>query len=52
MELTTAQIEKYNQNRPIESVSMPCWAPVRSMYLGLRGKVMTCCYNKSLGIGV
>jgi MoaA/NifB/PqqE/SkfB family radical SAM enzyme len=51
MKLSQEHLVKYNANRTNELRALPCWASVKSLYIGLRGKVMTCCYNKIYTLG-
>ncbi len=51
LKLTPEALQKYNLQRPKNSTYQGCWAAHRSMYLGLRGNVSACCYNKTYFIG-
>lgn len=51
MNLTADALSKYNQQRPQAAQTLPCWSPVKSMYIGMRGKVTSCCYNRIYTIG-
>lgn len=41
----------YNDQRPVESRDCACHAPERSLYIGLRGNVWSCCFNKTHVLG-
>lgn len=49
--LETKILEDYNRQRPESVRAMACWAPTKNLFLGMRGKVMTCCYNKTYLLG-
>ncbi|MBL4708551.1 MAG: radical SAM protein [Flavobacteriales bacterium] len=51
MKLDDKYLKIYNSQRPKEAASTLCWAPQKSLYIGLRGNVYTCCYNKTFPIG-
>jgi len=51
MKLSKSAAQLYNAQRPADAVAMPCWAPLKSMYLGFRGNVSVCCFNKMHVIG-
>ena len=51
MKLSAEELTFYNRNRPESIAKMACWSPVKNMFIGMRGKVMTCCYNKSYLLG-
>lgn len=51
MKLSSEELKYYNSNRPDSIAKMACWSPVKNLFLGLRGKVMTCCYNKAYLLG-
>lgn len=49
--LSRQNIKSYNNQRPRTSTNMLCWAPFRSMYIGFRGNISVCCFNKTHVIG-
>ena len=51
MKLTQEAIQSYNAQRSQESMTHFCWAPWKSMYVGFRGNVSVCCFNKTHVIG-
>ena len=51
MKLTTEDLNFYNANRTEPISKMACWSPVKNLFIGMRGKIMTCCYNKSYLLG-
>ena len=51
MKLGAQYLNNYNSQRDESVRSTPCWAPQKSLYIGLRGNVYTCCYNKTYPLG-
>lgn len=51
MKLTSSHFNAYNMQRKKEATTLPCWAPLKSMYFGFRGNTSVCCYNKVHVIG-
>lgn len=51
MKLTATEIQLYNSQRERKAISMPCWAPLKSLYIGFRGNVSVCCFNKTHVVG-
>ena len=51
MKLTAEDLEFYNSNRSESISKMGCWSPVKNLFIGMRGRIMTCCYNKSYLLG-
>lgn len=51
MHKTGDQLIEYNGQRPPESQSMACWAPIKSLYFGFRGNTSVCCFNKIHVVG-
>lgn len=41
----------YQESRDSSHCGSLCWAPSKSMFIGLRGNITTCCYNKTYLIG-
>ncbi len=44
-------MDYYNHERSDSARAMACWSPVKNLFLGMRGQVMTCCFNKSYVLG-
>lgn len=42
---------QYNNTRNKDTQGLICLAPSTSMFIGLRGKIYSCCFNKSYPIG-
>lgn len=51
MKLTSQDLEFYNSDRSEAISKMGCWSPVKNLFIGMRGQIMTCCYNKSYLLG-
>ena len=51
MVLSSQQLRKYNQQRPRSARRAICWAAEKSMYIGFRGNITSCCYNKTYLLG-
>lgn len=51
MKIDVLSLADYNQQRQHEARKTICWAPQKSMFFGLRGKVTSCCYNKTFLLG-
>lgn len=49
--LSQEGIYAYNAQRPIGSQNTFCYAPFKSMYFGLEGKVYACCFNQKHVMG-
>lgn len=47
LQLTAAEIRRYNKSRPRSARGSICHAPSKSLYFGMRGEVMLCCANRS-----
>ncbi len=47
LQLTPAEIRRYNKSRPRSARGSICHAPSKSLYFGMRGEVMLCCANRS-----
>ncbi|GAB5538266.1 MAG: hypothetical protein Salg2KO_03690 [Salibacteraceae bacterium] len=44
-------ISNYSAQRNINAQECACYAPQRSLYIGLRGNVWSCCFNKTHVLG-
>lgn len=51
LQLSPEEIASWNARRPAHARGVVCHAPVKSMYIGFRGNVSACCYNKTYAIG-
>ncbi|MCC7454240.1 MAG: SPASM domain-containing protein [Crocinitomix sp.] len=51
MKLNPQELSYYNSSRSESAHGMACWSPVKNLFVGMRGKIMTCCYNKSYVLG-
>lgn len=51
MKLSPEDLNYYNSHRSDSVSKMACWSPVKNLFIGLRGKIMTCCYNKAYLLG-
>lgn len=51
MKLNPQELDYYSSKRSEVARGMACWSPVKNLFIGMRGKIMTCCYNKSYVLG-
>lgn len=49
--LLQINLKNYHLSRPIGPQSSVCHAPTRSIYFGLKGKVVSCCFNREFVYG-
>ncbi len=50
-QLLKKHLKHYHLSRPMGPQSSVCYAPTKSIYFGLNGKVVSCCFNREFSYG-
>lgn len=50
-QLLKQHLKKYHYSRPMGPQKSICYAPTKSIYFGLKGKVVSCCFNREFVYG-